>query len=101
MEERGRLRMHGAMPPLPQYVFMAWCLVKHMDNFTVTFTFLRKVTFSHYKSLYYEFILHSSAITEYYRVIESRRIWAGNVARIWCCEVHEGKGKVFSVLFFN
>jgi hypothetical protein len=27
-----RLRMHGAIPPLPQYVFfMAWCLVKHRD----------------------------------------------------------------------
>jgi hypothetical protein len=25
--------MRGAMPPLPQYVFMAWCLVKHRDNF--------------------------------------------------------------------
>jgi hypothetical protein len=25
--------MHGAIPPLPQYVFMAWCLVKHRDNF--------------------------------------------------------------------
>jgi len=25
--------MHGAIPPLPQYV-MAWCLVKHRDNFT-------------------------------------------------------------------
>jgi len=24
----------------PQYVFMAWCLVKHRDNFTFTFTFL-------------------------------------------------------------
>jgi hypothetical protein len=23
---------------LPQYVFMAWCLVKHRDNFTFTFT---------------------------------------------------------------
>jgi hypothetical protein len=23
----------------PQYVFMAWCLVKHRDNFTFTFTF--------------------------------------------------------------
>jgi hypothetical protein len=22
----------------PQYVFMAWCLVKHGDNFTFTFT---------------------------------------------------------------
>jgi hypothetical protein len=24
--------MRGAIPPLPQYVFMAWCLVKHRDN---------------------------------------------------------------------
>jgi len=22
------------MPPLPQYIFMMWCLVKHRDNFT-------------------------------------------------------------------
>jgi hypothetical protein len=27
------------IPPLPQYVFMAWCLVKHTDNFTFNFTF--------------------------------------------------------------
>jgi hypothetical protein len=26
--------MSGAIPSLPQYVFMAWCLVKHRDNFT-------------------------------------------------------------------
>jgi hypothetical protein len=26
--------MRGAIPPLPQYVLMAWCLVKHRDNFT-------------------------------------------------------------------
>jgi hypothetical protein len=29
-----RLRMRGSITPLPQYVFMAWCLVKHRDNFT-------------------------------------------------------------------
>jgi hypothetical protein len=29
-----RSRMHEVIPPLPQYVFMAWCLVKHRDNFT-------------------------------------------------------------------
>jgi len=23
----------GAITPLPQYVFMAWCLVKHRYNF--------------------------------------------------------------------
>jgi hypothetical protein len=27
--------MRGAIPPLPQYAFMAWCLVKHRDNFTL------------------------------------------------------------------
>jgi hypothetical protein len=26
--------MNGAIPPLPQYAFMAWFLVKHRDNFT-------------------------------------------------------------------
>jgi len=26
--------MSGAVHPLLQYVFMAWCLVKHRDNFT-------------------------------------------------------------------
>jgi hypothetical protein len=25
--------MRGAIPPLSQYAFMAWCLVKHRDNF--------------------------------------------------------------------
>jgi len=34
-------RIRGAIPPLPQYVFMAWYLVKHRDNFTFTFTFTR------------------------------------------------------------
>jgi hypothetical protein len=29
--------MRGAISPLPQYAFMAWCLVKHRDNFTFTF----------------------------------------------------------------
>jgi len=24
--------MRGAIPPLPQYTFMAWCLVKQRDN---------------------------------------------------------------------
>jgi hypothetical protein len=28
--------MHEAIPPLSQYVFMAWCLVKYRDNFTFT-----------------------------------------------------------------
>jgi hypothetical protein len=32
-----RSRMRGAIPPLPQYAFMAWCLVKQRDIFTFTF----------------------------------------------------------------
>jgi hypothetical protein len=35
-----RLRMCGAIPPLPQYISLARCLVKHTDNFTFTFTSL-------------------------------------------------------------
>jgi len=30
--------MSGAISPLPRYALMAWCLVKHRDNFTFTFT---------------------------------------------------------------
>jgi hypothetical protein len=26
--------MRGAIHPFPQYAFIAWCLVKHRDNFT-------------------------------------------------------------------
>jgi len=29
-----RLIRCGAIPPLPLYDFIAWCLVKHRDNFT-------------------------------------------------------------------
>jgi hypothetical protein len=25
--------MRGAIPPIPQYVFMAWCLSQHGNNF--------------------------------------------------------------------
>jgi hypothetical protein len=32
--------MLGAIPPLPQYAFMAWYLVKHRDYF-----FIKKVQF--------------------------------------------------------
>jgi len=33
-----RLRMRGSIPPLPHYVFMAWCLVEHRDIFTLFIT---------------------------------------------------------------
>jgi hypothetical protein len=31
--------MREAIPPLPQNIFMAWCLVKRRDNFAFNFTF--------------------------------------------------------------
>jgi hypothetical protein len=34
--------MRGAITLLPQYAFMAWCLLKHRDNFTFTFTCRKK-----------------------------------------------------------
>jgi hypothetical protein len=35
--------MSGATPPLPQYAFMAWCSVKHRDNFTLPFPYPRQL----------------------------------------------------------
>jgi hypothetical protein len=32
-----RSRMRGAIPP-PQYIYVAWCLVKHKDNFIRTWS---------------------------------------------------------------
>jgi hypothetical protein len=29
--------MREAISPLPQYAIMAWCLVKHRDNFTLPY----------------------------------------------------------------
>jgi hypothetical protein len=38
--------MDGAILPLPQYVFMAWGLVKHRDNFILP---LLNVIFAEFK----------------------------------------------------
>jgi hypothetical protein len=32
--------MRGAIPP-PEYIFIAWCLVKYRDNFTLLKLFLK------------------------------------------------------------
>jgi len=37
--------MRGNIPALPQYIFMAWCLVKHRDNFTYYHTEYNKRLF--------------------------------------------------------
>jgi hypothetical protein len=33
-------RMSGTIPPLPQYAFIAWCSVKHRDNFLLYLNFV-------------------------------------------------------------
>jgi hypothetical protein len=46
-----RSRIRGAIPPLPQYVFMAWCLVKHGDSLTFTFTLPTNIKMSRDRSV--------------------------------------------------
>jgi hypothetical protein len=56
-----RSQMSGAIPLLPQYIFMAWCLVKHRENFT--------------------FIFHLSwAQGKLYLYLSFKNIWIRNVA---------------------
>jgi hypothetical protein len=38
--------MRGVIPALPRYAFMAWCLVKHRDNFTFYLYFALFMLFS-------------------------------------------------------
>jgi hypothetical protein len=49
--------MRGAIPPLPQYAFMAWCLVKHRDTFTFTTEERGKLTVSFYYFNYTLFVV--------------------------------------------
>jgi len=41
-----RSRMREATPPLPHYVFMAWCLVKDRD-----FTFYLYISYTPFRSV--------------------------------------------------
>jgi len=43
--------MCGAILLLPQYVFMAWFLVKHRDNFTSIFFTFYDVTYFYFSNL--------------------------------------------------
>jgi len=60
--------MREAIPPLPEHVFMAWCLVKHRDNFTFTFRKLKinelELTSSSIKFIP-NFIKSSSLVTKF------------------------------------
>jgi hypothetical protein len=84
--------MSGAIHPLPQYAFMAWCLVKAQGQLYFYFTFTPNII----------------------RPIKSREMWwTGHVARIqnfglrnWGCHFGDTmmikvKGKVVPVLSFN
>jgi len=59
--------MRGAIPPLPQYAFMAWCSVKkdHRDNFNFTFKVsilrLQFIFMEHYCLRYVTSLDNSSA----------------------------------------
>jgi len=45
------LRISGAIPLLFQYFSMAWCLVKHRDNFALAVTVLPRFTWRHKSTL--------------------------------------------------
>jgi hypothetical protein len=44
-----RSRMSGAILPLPQYVFMAWCLVKHRGLYLLLLPYLLANEFKTYR----------------------------------------------------
>jgi hypothetical protein len=43
--------MLGAIPLIPHYAFMAWCLVKHRDKFTFTFLKLNSQFLTRYNKV--------------------------------------------------
>jgi hypothetical protein len=49
--------MSGAIPPLPKYAFMAWCLIKHRGNFTFTLPLLFLCSFSFFLPISFGFYL--------------------------------------------
>jgi hypothetical protein len=56
--------MSGVIPPLPQYAFMALCLVKHRDNFTFTlYGIMRKCHSTGNNLLLYHFIKRMIRLT--------------------------------------
>jgi hypothetical protein len=44
------LVMRDSIPPLPQYIFMAWCLVKQRNNFTFTLSFSCRLSEAYFKN---------------------------------------------------
>jgi hypothetical protein len=70
--------MSGVIHPLPQYAFMAWCLVKHRDSFT----FKREKLAGGCRILHNEELHNLYTPPNISREIKSSRMrWAGHVAR--------------------
>jgi hypothetical protein len=76
--------MRGAIPPFPQYVFMAWCLVKQRDNFTFYLYIYRELNPNgSWRKLHNDELHNLYCSPNIVRVIKSRRMrWAGHVARM-------------------
>jgi hypothetical protein len=56
--------MRGAIPPLPLYIFKAWCLAKmHRDYFTFTFSCM---FVCHDLSPFYLYVQHRNYLNESY-----------------------------------
>jgi len=69
--------MSGAIPPFPQYAFMAWYLVKCRDNFTFTFMWIAWTTSLEREFWYFIHVNHfvSTVATPLY--IREAEIFAG------------------------
>jgi hypothetical protein len=89
--------MREVIPPLAQYAFMAWCLVKHRDNFTFTFRLRifgngmlrrifepkRKDVTGSWRKLHNKDLCYLSFSSDIIRVMKSLRMrWSGHVGRI-------------------
>jgi hypothetical protein len=78
--------MGGAIPSLPDYVFMAWCLVKQGDNFTFYFSEMRCVnTVSYRISCYVTCVIDTEALNKQAR---------NGTERLLCAQPSEWKNKV-------
>jgi len=65
--------MSAAIPPLPQYVFIVWRLVKHRDNFTFTLEVTGLAYLSNYHFVFiifvYEFVYLFAVAIEVFTVM--------------------------------
>jgi len=59
--------MSGAISLLPQYAFMAWCLVKHRDNFTFLPLFFLYLCFF-ISVCFYLFLYFFHSLSSFFRV---------------------------------